>query len=131
METRSKYEKLLSVYVEAHPSLKKADAYKNAQKVWNALKDDDEKFNREILRLKSKISLNKSRNINAFFRTSSTTIKPGKDTEKNSERSEAGDDELQIVEEENSSDKPSETKGLLIHTFKKHEAQNTKKLRNT
>jgi len=52
METRSKYEKLLSVYVETHPSLKKADAYKNAQKVWNALKDDDEKFNREILRLK-------------------------------------------------------------------------------
>ena len=38
---------------KAHPSLIKLDQYKKAQELWNTLKEDDEKLNTEIMRLKS------------------------------------------------------------------------------
>ena len=63
MDRREKYEKFLKIFIEAHPSLIKLDQYKKAQELWNRLKEDDEKLNIEIMRLKSRASEIKSRHI--------------------------------------------------------------------
>lgn len=45
MDKRVKYENLLKAFIEAYPSLKKAEQYSKAQELWNKLKDNDEELN--------------------------------------------------------------------------------------
>ena len=80
MDARSKYKNILHLYLEAYPHLTKANGYKAAQKLWNSVKTDEEKINKEVIRLKSKISSNKSKNLNSFFNASSAKKKK-RDTE--------------------------------------------------
>ena len=72
MDTHVKYEKFLKAYIEAYQSLKKADQYTRAQELWNKLKNDEEKLNIELLRLKSRASHAKSQNLKSFFSSKST-----------------------------------------------------------
>lgn len=118
MDTRSKYEKFLNAYLEANPSLKKSEAYINAQKLWNKVKHDDEKLNSEILRLKAKSSSHKSQNMKAFFHASSK-VKKSRPAEESKQS--ASSDEVEIVEKDSngttSANKSNETKGLYFLYF--------------
>ena len=60
IDRREKHQKFLKIFIEAHPSLTKLDQYKKAQELCNTLKEDDEKLNTEIMRLKSRASEIKS-----------------------------------------------------------------------
>lgn len=102
MDTRAKYEKLLDLYLEAYPSLKRSDGYTKAQKVWNSVKHDEEKYNKEILRLKSKKSLLKSRNLSTYFNAAS---KKKKSTPQSAQQN-ANTNELEINEKSNEAEDP-------------------------
>ena len=41
-ENKKKYDRLLNLYVAAHPNLKREVQYKNALKLWNILKHKDD-----------------------------------------------------------------------------------------
>ena len=67
MDTRAKYESLVKIFAEAYPSLKKSDQQKKAQIRWNEVKAAEEKYNAEVLRLKSIAAEIKSQHIKCFF----------------------------------------------------------------
>ena len=116
IDRREKYEKFLKIFIEAHPSLIKLDQYKKAQELWNRLKEDDEKLNTEIMRLKSRASEIKSRHIKSFFVKSKR--KPFLQTESrkyppNLEEKET----IETVAILHDDEKETETQGLFKHNY--------------
>ena len=96
-----KYERLLQLYLEARPSKKRSDGYTAAQNLWKNVRSDKEKYNREIISLKSKKSLNKSKTLN-FFNA------PPKKKKKSNVTDSILTDNLEFVNMSDSSSKPSE-----------------------
>lgn len=113
MDKRVKYETFVKAFIEAYPSLRKAEQYSKAQELWNKSKEDDEKLNNEFLQLKSKAFEVKSRNLKSFFKpTSSSKKKNPPLTEKMVDGSDTVvSDGTSLNEEDNT------TRGLSITLF--------------
>ena len=63
---RSMYELFLKAHAEAHPLVQRQNQLKSAQKLWNSVKDDQEKYDETMRDFKIKASQQKSKSYESW-----------------------------------------------------------------
>ena len=63
---RLMYERFLKAHAEAHPLVQRQNQLKSAQKLWNLVKDDQEKYDQTMRDFKLKASQQKSKSYESW-----------------------------------------------------------------
>ena len=65
-EIRLMYERFLKAHADAHPLVQRQNQLRNAQKLWNSVKNDQEKYDQTMRDLKVKASQQKSKSFESW-----------------------------------------------------------------